>query len=94
MFDIRIINLNAGSYLRIKPKEDLVKTDTDKKNLHLQACLGCRRSFTLMVYSADGIPRTEAILAQKCLALNISQIVHRDEMLGPHRWYHTGIKNQ
>ena len=36
MFDIRIINLDAGSYQRMTPKKALVKVDKDKKHLYLQ----------------------------------------------------------
>ena len=40
----------------------------EKKDLYLQACLERRRTFTSMVYSADGIPGAKALAAQKRLA--------------------------
>ena len=57
MFDIRIFNLDAGSYLRMGPEKALAKADKEKKYLYLQACLERRSNFTPMVYSADGKPR-------------------------------------
>ena len=53
MFVIRIVNLDAGSYLRMTPEKVLAKAEKEKKNLYLQACLEHRRTFTPMVYSAD-----------------------------------------
>ena len=49
MFDIRIVNLDAGSYLRMTPEKALAKADKGKKDLYLQACLESRRTFTPMV---------------------------------------------
>ena len=57
MFDIIIVNLNAGSYLRMTPEKALAKLEKEKMYLYLQACLERRRTFNPMVYSADGIPR-------------------------------------
>ena len=37
MFNIRIVNLGAGSYLRMTPEKALSKTENEKKNLYLQA---------------------------------------------------------
>ena len=39
MFDIRIVNLDAGTYLRMTPEKDLSKADKEKKDLYLQACM-------------------------------------------------------
>ena len=68
MFDIRIINLNVGSYLCMTPKKDLANAEKAKKGLYLQACLEHRRSFTPMVYSMDGIPGAEALATYRRLA--------------------------
>ena len=72
MFDIRIVNLDAGSYLRMTPEKALANTEKEKKEFYLQACLERRRTFTSMVYSADGIPGAEALAAQKRLATLLS----------------------
>ena len=49
MFNIRIVNLNAGSYLRMTPEKALAKAEKKNKDLYLQACLERRRTFTPMV---------------------------------------------
>ena len=68
MFDIRIFNLNAGSYLHMTPEKALTKAEKEKKDLYIKACLERRRNFTPMVYSADVIPRAEALAAHNRLA--------------------------
>ena len=72
MFDIRIVNLDVGSYLHMTPEKDIAKAEKEKKDLYLQACLECRRTFTPMVYSADRIPRVGALATQKRLAALLS----------------------
>ena len=49
MFDIRIVNLNAGSYLRMTPGKALAKAEKGKKDVYPQACLERRITFTPMV---------------------------------------------
>ena len=39
MFDIRIVNLDASSYLRMTLEKALGKAEKEKKDLYLQACL-------------------------------------------------------
>ena len=65
MFYIRIVNLDAGSYLPMTPEKALENSEKEKKDLYLQACLERRRIFTPMVYSANRIPGAEALSAQK-----------------------------
>ena len=61
MFDIRIVNLDTGSYLRMTPEKALAKAEKKSKDLYLQACLDRQSTFTPMVYSTDVIPRAEAL---------------------------------
>ena len=56
MFDIIIVNLDAGSYLCMTPEKDLTKAVKENKDLYLQAFLERRSTFTHMAYSVDGIP--------------------------------------
>ena len=67
MFNIRIVNLFAGSYLRMTQEKALAKAEKEKKDLYLQDCLESRRNFTPIVCSVDGIPGAEALAAQKRL---------------------------
>ena len=78
MFDISIFNLDVDYYLRMIPEKALAKADKEKKDLYLQACLERRRTFTAMVYSADGIPGAEALAAQKRLAALLSYKLKRE----------------
>ena len=56
MFDIRIVNLDAGSYLRMTAEKALAKAEKEDNDLYLQVLLERIRTFTPMVYSADRIP--------------------------------------
>ena len=51
--------------------------DKEKNYKYIRTCLDHRRSFTPMVYSADGIPGREAIAAQQRLALQLSNNMKR-----------------
>ena len=46
MFDIRIVNLDAGSYLHMRSEKALAKAEKEKKDLYLQACLERRKTIT------------------------------------------------
>ena len=61
MFEIQIVNLDAGSYLRMTPKNAHEKAEKEKKDLYLHACLEHRRTFTPKLYSEDRIPGAEAL---------------------------------
>ena len=84
IFDITIVNLDAGSYLFMMSEKALVKAKKEKKDLYLQACLDHRRTFTPMVYSADRIPGVEALAVQEWLAALLSYKLKREysEMCG------------
>ena len=72
IFDMQISSLDVGSYLRQTSANSMVTAEKEKKDNYLQPCLERWSSFTPMVYSADGIPRTEAVAAQQCLSLLLS----------------------
>ena len=78
MFDIRIFNIDAGSYLRMAPEKALAKAEKENKELYLQACLERRSTFTPMVYSADGIPGVGALASQKRLTVLLSYKLKRE----------------
>ena len=79
MFDIRIVNLDAGSYLLRMTPEKALEAEKEKEDLYLQAYLEHRMTFTPMVYSADGIPRVEALAAQNRLAALIRYKMKRED---------------
>ena len=66
------------------PEKVLAKAEKEKKDLYLQACLDCRRTFTPMVYSAGRIPGAEALATQKMLAALLSYKLKQEysEMCG------------
>ena len=66
------------------PEKDIAKGEKENKDLDLQACLERRRTFTPMVYPADGIPVAEALAAHKRLAALLSYKQKREysEMCG------------
>ena len=84
IFDMIIVNLDAGSYLRQTSAKALATAEKEKKDKYLQPCLNRRRTFTPMVYSADVIPGMEAILAHVGLAFLIINKLKREysEMCG------------
>ena len=84
MFDIRIVNLDAGSLLCMTPENAPSKEKKEKKYLYLQACLKRRRTFNPMFYSAERIPGSEALAAQKRLSALLSYKLtqEKSEMCG------------
>ena len=82
--DMRIVNLDAGSYLFQTSAKALETAEKEKKDKYLHPCIECRSSFTQMVYSANGITGTEAVEAHRSLASLISNKQKREylEMCG------------
>ena len=68
LFDMQIFNLELGSYLRETSAKALAMEEKEKNDKYLHYCLEGRCSLAPMVYSADGIPGTEAVAAQGRLA--------------------------
>ena len=58
--------------------------EKEKKDKCFQTCLERRNSFTQILYSADGIPRTEAVAAERRLASLLINKLKREylEMCG------------
>ena len=75
---MQIINLYAVSYLRQMHVKALLMAEKEKKEKFVHPCLERRRSFTQMVYSADGILGTEAVAAQQRLALLLNNNMKRE----------------
>ena len=65
------------------PEKDLAKSEKEKKDLYVQACLELRRTFTHMVYSADGKTGAEALAKNRLAALLIYKLKREySEMCG------------
>ena len=72
LFEIKIVNLDASSYLHHTSAKALAMAEKEKKDKYFQTFLERRRSFTHMVYFTYGIPVQEAVAAQRRLALLLS----------------------
>ena len=69
LFEMLIVNLYAVSYLCHTSAEVLATAEKEEeKDNYIKPCLERQQYSTSMVYSADGIPKTEAVAAQKRLA--------------------------
>ena len=64
--------------LRMTPEKTLEKAEKEMEDLYLKDCLECRRTFTPMVYYADGIPGAEDLSAQKRLVVLLSYKLKRE----------------
>ena len=78
VFDIRIVNLDAGSYLCTAPEKSLENEYKDKKGLYIQDFLEHIRYFTPMVYSVDIITGAEALAPHKRLSALLSFKLKRE----------------
>ena len=66
------------------PEKALAGAEKENKNLYIQICLDRIRTFTPMVYSADGISGAEVLATQKRSAALLSYNLKRkfSEMCG------------
>ena len=77
LFDMQMLNLDAGSYLFQTPAKALVTVEKEKKYKYLQPCLEffcC----SPMVYSADVITGIEAVVAHRRLSLLLRNKIKRE----------------
>ena len=78
LFDVQIVNLDAGSYLRQMSANTLETVEREKIDKFLQPCLVRRNSFIPMVYSVVEITDVEVVTAQRSLALLLSNQLKQD----------------
>ena len=69
LFEIGVFNLDAGSYLRQTSEKALETAEMEKNKKYVHTCPDRRRSFTPIVYSADGFPGMEDVAAHRRLSL-------------------------
>ena len=60
LFDIRVVDTDAWSYLARSPCDVLCSAEGEKKCKYLQACQNRRATFTLLCVSVDGMLGSEA----------------------------------
>ena len=74
---MRIVKLDAGSYLRQTSAKALAMVEKEKRDKYPHTCLERRNYFTTMLYSADIIPGYEAVVTQQRLASLLSNKLKR-----------------
>ena len=72
MFDIRVEDTDAQSYVGCSPTEVLITAEKEKKAKYAEACLERRALFTLVCVSVDSLLGYEASSFIKRLAYRLS----------------------
>ena len=72
VFDVRITDTDAESYLKTAPWKLLQEHKREKKKKYLDLCHEAHRHFTPLVYSIDGMEGKEAIAARKQLGAKLA----------------------
>ena len=84
LFDIRVVDTDAQSYLRHAPSRVLYNAEVEKKNKYADACSARRAHFTPLCFSVDGLAGTEATCFLRRMACRLSTRWDRNyaEVLG------------
>ena len=77
MFDMRIFNLDAFSYLWIVPENAIEKLEKENSDKYLQTYLEHRIHFTLIIYSSDGIVGLGAQVKQWYMLSHLRENIKR-----------------
>ena len=72
LFDIRVTDTDAQSYLRHAPESVLFQAETEKKQKYSAAATARRAHFTPLCFSVDGLAGSEAVCFIKRLATGLS----------------------
>ena len=72
IFDVRVTDTDARSYLNTEPQKVLANQEQAKKRKYLKPCEERRRNFTPLVFSVDGMRGPETTAACKQLARRLS----------------------
>jgi len=72
LFDIRVSDTDAQSYLSYSHKTVLLRAETEKKQKYFAAALDHHAHFTPLYFSVDGLAGSEASCFIKCLASGLS----------------------
>ena len=68
LFDIRVVNTDARSYLARSPRDVLCSAEGEKKHKYLRACQNRRATFTPLCVTVDGMLGSEAEIFVKRLS--------------------------
>ena len=77
LFDVRVIDTDAKSYVNCTPQSILEKAEKEKKSKYLSACEEKHVSFTPLCFSVDGLIGNEAKTFLKRLAERLSEKWHK-----------------
>ena len=85
LFNIRVVDTDAKSYLCHAPSRVLLNAEVEKKNKYAEACAAGRAHFTPLCFSVDGLMGSEANCFLKRMPCRLSSRWDRSyaEML---RW--------
>ena len=85
LFDIRVVDTDARSYLSHSPSAVLALAEAEKKRKYCDACTECRATFTPLCFSVNGLVSDEAACFLKHLGRSLSSTwkCHYDEVI---RW--------
>ena len=72
LFDIRVVDTDAQSYVGRSPTEVLITAEQEKKAKYAEACLQRRALFTTLCVSVDGLLGCETSSFIKILAERLS----------------------
>ena len=73
IFDIRVSDTDAPSYIKLDPVKVIENQEKQKKQKYLQSCLDQRRQFTPVVLSIDGLLGQETKSIVRRLSLKLAQ---------------------
>ena len=90
LFDIRVIDTDAQSYLHHTPGRVLLNAEVEKKNKYANACATRHAHFTPLCFSVDGLARSEVTCFLKRMACRLSSRCDKSfaEVLG---WIHAKL---
>ena len=77
LFDIRVVDTDARSYLSHSPSAVLASAEAEKKRKYCDACTECRATFTPLCFSVDGLVGDEAACFLKHLGRSLSSTWER-----------------
>ena len=77
LFDIRVVDTDARSYLSHSPSAVLASAEAEKKRKYCDACTECRATFTPLCFSVDGLVGDKAACLLKHLGRSLSSTWER-----------------